>query len=397
MPQNIWRRYIFWMLGSAALLIAACGAVNWAVDPLGIFAAPKISGFNAVKPYLDHHRELSRWQSARQVCGRTGIFGNSRSEIGFDPLHPAFAALGQVAFNHAIPGTGVDTSLRQLRWLQAAGCGPATVVLGVEFFDFLGGWAPDAASQLSAAPAITAPVIAETLFSLTALRDSAGTVVGQYARYPATVTPRGFNPVLNYTAEVARSGHDILFRQRAVENMKRWVKKPKRLRTEAGGPSADQLALEGFLGGAAGSASTVHLVIYPYHAQIRLMMERAGLGGLFADWKASIVQTAQRLSTDKMVIRVWDFSGISAQTLEAIPLPGDKQTQMQYYWEAGHFKKALGDQMLQQVVGGGAGFGQLLAPDMLDAWLLEDRRRVAALLERPSPLLAGVDALFKQR
>ena len=396
MFKTTWSRYIFWMLGSAAFFIASCGVINFSVDPLGIFGAPKFVGFNAVKPYLDHHRELSRWQAAKRVCGRAGIFGNSRSEIGFDPLHPAFLALGQVAFNHAIPGTGVDTALRQLHWLQAARCAPVTVVLGVEFFDFLGGWPAAALSKPDAAPTITAPVVAETVFSLTALRDAIGTVVIQHTRDAATTTPQGFNPVLNYTAEVARSGHDILFRQRAVENMKRWLKKPKRLRTEAGAASADQLALEEFLGSAAASASTVHLVIYPYHAQIRLMMERAGLGGLFADWKASIVQTAKRLSTDKMVIRVWDFSAISAQTLEAVPVAGDRQTKMQYYWEAGHFKKALGDRMLQQILVGSEGFGELLAPEMLDDWLAEDRRRVNALVQQPSPLLAGVDSLLSR-
>lgn len=389
-----WRTYLGWMSGTALALVAACGAINYAIDPLGIFGTPRVAGINATKPYLDHHRELSRWQAARRACAKAGIFGNSRAEIGFDPEHRAFAALGVDAFNHAIPGTGIDTSLRQLRWLKAAGCAPGTVVLGVEFFDFLGGWAPKAPTTTEAMPPLDGAVWAETVFSLTALRDSAATLALQHARYPATITPRGFNPLLHYELEVRQSGHNTLFRQRGAENLKNWTRKPQRLLTEAGGPSVDQLGFEAFLQEATPAASTVHLVIYPYHAEVRLMIERAGLGGLFAAWKASVLKTALQFSTGTTRVQVWDFSGIGPETSEPIPPPGDRTTRMKGYWEAGHFKSALGDAVLAQVLGGRTGFGRQLEPGMLTGWLIEDRQRVRQLLLQPSVLTAEVDRLF---
>lgn len=395
MNQKHWRAYLGWLFGTAAGLVAVCGAVNYTIDPLGLFGSPRIEGINATKPYLDHHRELSRWQAARRTCAKAGIFGNSRAEIGFDPEHRAFGAIGQDAFNHAIPGTSIETSLRQLRWLKAAGCAPNTVVLGVEFFDFLGGWPPKAApAAADVAPRLDGAVWAETVFSLTALRDSIATVALQRAKHPALITPRGFNPLRHYELEVQQSGHNTLFRQRGAENLKNWTRKPKRLSTSEGGPSADQVEFEAFLSEASSTASTVHLVIYPYHAEVRLMIERAGLGGLFSEWKASLLETAQLRNTSKARIAVWDFSGISPQTTESIPAPGDRRTRLLNYWEAGHFKKELGDQVLAQVLGDGVGFGHKLEPSTLAAWLVEDRLRARQLSEQSSPLVAEVDRLF---
>jgi type II secretory pathway component PulM len=386
-----WRPYLRWMLASLAAVLLLVGAFNVFVDPLGVFASPRVRGINAIKPYLDHHRELSRWTAAKQLCAEVGIFGNSRAEIGFDPQGPAFAAQGLGAFNHAIPGSGAILAYRQLNWLKAAGCMPKTIILGGEFFDFLGG-TPAFALPVAAsdpAPRVDARLLAETVFSLTGLRDSLLTVAQQRSPYAATITDHGFNPLANYIPEVEQGGHYVLFRQRAEENLRNWRRKPPRIEPREGGISSDQQQVEAILAQAAAAGSTVHLVIYPYHAEIRMMLERAGLGELFADWKKLIVASAARSPQ----VKVWDFSAISAETREAIPPRGDHHTQLAYYWEAGHFKKALGDKALARMLGGRGDFGVELYPDTVDAWLAADRARVEALFATPSPLLREVDSV----
>lgn len=385
------------MGGTLAITVALCGLFTAFVDPLGVIGSPRIAGVNAVKPLLDHHRELSRWRAAERMCPGAGIFGNSRAEIGFDPEHPAFAARSIDAFNHAIPGTGISMSLRQLRWLERAGCAPKLVVLGVEFFDFLGGDAPRADTLADfPAPSLDAMTLAETVFSLTALRDAIATLALQYASHPAQTTPRGFNPLLHYEAEVARSGHSVMFRQRAQENLKSWTRKPRRLAPLGGGPLADAVALDAFLAAVTARADEVHLVIYPYHAQIRLMIERAGLAPLYEQWKRDMLAAATRASHGGARVQLWDFSAIGEETLEAIPAPGDKRTRLVYYWEAGHFKKSLGDRMLAQMLQGRPGFGASLRQDMLDPWMQRDRERAAQLISTPSPLREEVDLLFQR-
>lgn len=394
------RRYLAWFFATLALLVLLVGSFNLLADPLGLFGSPRIAGFNRTKPHLDHHQELTRWRLGQAHCASAVVLGNSRAEIGLDPAHPSFAKQGLSAVNLAVPGSDAVAAYRQLLWLQSVGCMPKLVILGVEFFDFLGAVPARELPTLqnSPAPARDARVLAETVFSLTALGDALGTVAAQHARYPATLTDRGFNPLLNYVAEVSRSGHHALFRQRAVENAKAWARKPPQIQPPGGGQSDDAQAVRAILDLCAAAGSKVHLVIYPYHAQIRLMLEQMGLGELFSAWKHSVVSSVggppSRPVRAAGGVTVWDFSGLSSQTQEPIPPAGDRQTQLGLYWEAGHFKQALGDQMLDRMLGGPGDFGQSIDPQGLSAWLAQDRLAVQNLLALPSPLRdASTDAL----
>lgn len=386
-------RYLYWMFAVLFGTVALCGIVNVFVDPLGIFGAPRVAGINATKPYLDHHRVLARWQAARRLCPDVGIFGNSRAEIGLDPNHPVFGRLGLTAFNHAIPGSSIATSVQQMGWLKQAGCSPKQIVLGVEFFDFLGGSPAKALSFDSAPPNIGLNVLAETVFSITGLRDSLNTLAAQRMRYPATLTERGFNPLLNYVPEVEHAGHYVLFRQRAEENLKNWMRKEPRIHAPAGEISEDFAGLDAFLKQAAAAGSKVHLVIYPYHAEILLMLERLNWLGLFAQWKAEIVASADLYAKAGMNIEVVDFSGLSAETAEPIPPRGDKR-HLSFYWEAGHFKKELGDRMLERIFGGATGFGVRLDKAKLAMQNEAEREKIRQERVTNASLAQEVDSLF---
>ncbi|MDR2839010.1 MAG: hypothetical protein LBV49_10690 [Azonexus sp.] len=397
-PQHAydWPSYLRWLFVICLATVMTCALLNIVTDPLAVFGMPRIAGFNAVKPYPDHHRQLSRLAAARRICAPVGIFGNSRAEIGFDPRNPDFSALGGSAFNHAIPGSGASGAYRQLLWLKAAGCLPKTIILGVEFFDFLGGAPAARPPTLAEAPPPTLDqnFLAESVFSISGLREALNTILIQRAEFPASITEYGFNPLRNYLQEVGRYGHHALFRQRGEENLRNWSRKPLRLRPPDGGPSDDETAIAAILDLATTNGSRVELVIYPYHAEIRLLLEGTGMSALFTDWKRLLF----RLAADRIEhggnIEVWDFSGISDETMEAIPAPGDHHTHLAYYWEAGHFKKELGDRVIARIAGQNNGFGLRLEPATLEAWLAADRARVITELAHPSPLKTEVEHLI---
>ena len=59
-----------------------------------------------------------------------------------------------------------------------------------------------------------------------------------------------------------------------------------------------------------------------------------------------------------------------------MPAPSDTTTEMRWYWEAGHFKKALGDALLAQMFdasGSGAPWGRHLTTANIDAELQAQR------------------------
>ncbi|MDP3537319.1 MAG: hypothetical protein Q8S26_01300 [Azonexus sp.] len=396
-PSRLWMQYLKWMLLTTLAIVATVGAFNTLIDPLGVFSSPRVVGLNAIKPYLDHHRELTRWNAAHRICPNAAIFGNSRAEIGFDPENPVFSKHGLSAFNHAIPGTGASMSYRQLNWLKTAGCMPKTIILGVEFFDFLGG--TEAAKSVLAqvnAPQIDQRFLAESVFSITGLRDSLATIFLQRSRYPATLTERGFNPLHNYISEVEQSGHYVLFRQRASENARNWTRKPRRLNPIDGGISDDEQTVNAILKSATEAGSTVYVVIYPYHAEIRLLIERLQLADLFSDWKKQVVSIAARHLKQGSTVEVWDFSGISPESLESIPENGDRRTHLTHYWEAGHFKKALGDKIIARLLDDEGRLGIKLDLGNIDPWLQADRASIKRLMAQPSPLLAEVDNILQQ-
>jgi hypothetical protein len=389
--------YLRWMILTTLGVVCLAGVLNVVADPLGVFDSPRINGLNAVKPYLDHDRELARWAAARRICPSAAIFGNSRAEIGFDPENPHFAQLGLSAFNHAIPGRDLGWTYRQMGWLKAEGCMPKVILLGVDFFDFLGGVEPKGLpAPDSAAPSVDRRFMAESVFSLAGLRDSFTTATLQYQKYPAMLTARGFNPLLNYIPEVEQSGHYVLFRQRAQENVRNWLRKPMRIRTASGGESDDEQLLNAVLARATPDEK-IYVVIYPYHAEIRMMVEQLGMGALFEDWKRMVVDAAARHRNKAASIEVFDFSGISAETLESIPSKGDRHTPLEYFWEAGHFKKALGDRVIARVLGFDESFGVRLDPQNVEQWLRKDRATVKALLGTPSPLLDEVEDVIARR
>jgi hypothetical protein len=396
MARNAWNRYLIWLGATLLATLAACGAFNLFIDPLGIFGSPRIGGINSVKPYLDHHRELARWKGAQRLCPNAGIFGNSRAEIGLDPEHPDFAAKGLRAYNHAIPGTSVATAVQQLEWLRQVGCRPKTIILGVDFIDFVGSpAATPGVIALPPAPAVNAAVLAESVFSVTGVRDSLETILIQHSRYPASLTEKGFNPLLNYVPEVAHSGHHALFRQRATENASKWLRMSAQLQPHSG-KSVEFLQLERFLGSASQETDAIHVVIYPYHAQLRLLMSKVGFEDTFAQWKADVLSAAQKQVKGATRVTVWDFSGISAQTLEPIPAPGDRRTQLAYYWEGGHFKRELGDLMLAQMLGGKPGFGVVLTDETLPAWIQRDQAQVRVQLQSNVSLRLDVESVVDQ-
>lgn len=394
-----WASYLRWMLTTLVIAIVTVGLINVFVDPLGVFGSPSVAQINVIKPYLDHHRELARYQKAYRLCPNTGIFGNSRAEIGFDPESPMLVSHGMTAFNHAIPGAGASTSLRQIIWLKDAKCFPKTIFLGVEFFDFLGGSEPQSLPTLAThpAPQLDARFFAESVFSITGLHDSLSTLLLQRSRYPATSTDRGFNPLLNYIPEVEQSGHYTLFRQRAEESVRNWTRKPLQLRPQKGGGSDDEALINAILTQAAQGGSTTYIIIYPYHAEIRMMIERLGMGQLFADWKRLVVGIAQITSDQGGKVEVWDFSGVAPETLEAIPTRGDRETHLNHYWEAGHFKKELGNLVIDRLLGKQNNFGIKLDSGNIESWLAEDRHRIQTLINTPSPLVREVDDLLAHR
>lgn len=349
-PQ--YRRFLsaFALLFAAG--VAAISAFVVIVDPYGLYGAVKLANFNVIKPGLSRYQTEIKQEHAVRMRPQFVILGNSRAEIGFDPQAPVFRASRSDGYNLAIPGTGVRTSARQLAQLVDAGVRPRTVILGVEFIDFL---VSSKSPVLPMAPSTPTPHGAQfwrfdTLFSLASVKDAIRTLKIQRVEESSTISPNGFNPLREYRAVVRDEGYYKIFKQRAQETASTFHSKS----TTVLAPE-DFESLHRFLLTASDSNADVKLVIYPYHAQLLALFEVAGLWPLFEEWKNDLVQEIAQVTKDHPSARITliDFSGFGPYNCERIPREDESGVSTRWYWEAGHFKKELGDIVLNRVVTGG--------------------------------------------
>ena len=369
------RRKFFGLLiaGSAILVILSVGAFNYLLDPYAIFGVKSMPGLNAIKPRPDVMRQESKAIVGVRFRPNALILGNSRAEIGFDPRHPAFEDRHLRAFNAAVPGPGIDYSLQALRTFSEAS-DIRVAVVGLDFLDFL--VSPSvhvetmtaSAHGLSLSPTKTRLLAA---FSSAAFLDSLQTLWIQRQRDPATLRADGFNPLLDYREIAAKDGYSVLFKQRAQEAARSLAMQPRNLYAAGSDASPAYTDLRELLRVARDKDIELHLVIYPYHLLLLLQYQEAGLEPLLNRWKADVARLVEDAQHAGGTVSLWDFACPHELVAERIPGDGDVTTKMQWFWEAGHFKKELGDVVLARIFDenppvAGRDFGAPLTPSTVE-------------------------------
>lgn len=374
------RNFLAWMLATMLGASIAVAGFVLLVDPYGLYGLLDLPGFNRVKPPVERYRDEIRLVRADRFASPIVITGNSRMEVGVDPDGPPLA--GRNAFNLGLAGTGTVTAIGQLRHLAAGPVPPRRVIAGIDFVDAL-----TLQPVHPAAPPPPIPVSepgwrdrlwrADTLYSFASLRDALLTVAIQRDPDAAVATLRGHNPLRQYHRTARMEGYAALFGQRAAENTRKLAAAANG-GLNAAGVRAEVAALIDAAAGA-NPGVAIDLVIYPYHAQLLALFEQARLWPRFEAWKEILVSEAEagRRRHGQARIAVHDFSGYGPIQCEPIP-PAGSTAGTRWYWEAGHFKPALGDVMVARVLGTAddavpAGFGMRLDR----ATLAANRQRIA--------------------
>ena len=387
------KRYLlFWAL-LTGLIILAVAVFNLVVDPYGLFRLVDRPGFNSIKPKAGTHGAMAKAYQVLRVQPRGLILGNSRAEVGLDPEHPAWPQNARPVFNLALPGTGTQTTLNYLQHALANSKNAGVpklelVVWGIDFMDFLVDAAvPPPSSQMvkkdlrllvtsdgsrnPERPVQQLRDYTESTLTLAAFLDSVDTLANRRNPYSEDLTPLGFNPMRDYLKITADEGYRAVFRQKDIENVKAYLRRPKDI-FDASGQSSPALAdLRQIVNLCRKNRIPLHLVIYPYHAHLMEIIHITGHWPAFEAWKRAVAQVAGegKLNTESTVL-LWDFSGFSEITSETIPDSKDRRTTMRWYWEAGHFKRELGDLILNRIFAptdAHDGFGVLLNRANVDA------------------------------
>ena len=375
MDELSFARYTQWssaIVAAGSLLVIVFVAL---VDPYQLFRLVDVEGFNRIKPLPEQYREQIKLAQAKALRPNALLLGNSRIEVGLDPASPQLSSHGYSAYNLALSGTTLAVAQRMFDSVRSETAPPAMAVVGVEFLDFL--VSPSAVAGVPDKPGDWRHSWQwrfDTLFSMKSLSDAWRTLRLQTASDPETMTLQGQTPLHEYNTFARREGYHLIFQQRAQENAKNLVRRPRNL-YGADGSSASINRLREMLARMTQDGTEVHLIIYPYHAQLMAMFEEAGLQASMEQWKSLLVREIEKVQNQQpgARIRLWDFSGYSSVQCEPIPAPGDTHSTTQFYWEAGHFKSSVGELIQQRIFGGAEPFGVALTA----ATLAQNKQRIS--------------------
>ncbi|TCO74296.1 hypothetical protein [Chromatocurvus halotolerans] len=370
-----------------AVLAAAC-AVNWFVDPYGMYWSPVIDGVNAEKPASVSRVRVIKAYRAPQVSPEILLVGNSRVEMGLSPLHPAFT--GKSVYNLGLPGASVAMQLDYaLNTVRQAGT-VNRVIIGVDFLDFL--YSPASLENwdhTGSQPGYTERLAAFTpgwqarwfrlqekaalVFSLDSLFASVESLFSQDG-LNNSISPRGQNAAGTYQAIIATEGIKPLFVQKIRELEARLGGKTHVLRKDADALSPAFSALAEFLDAMHERDIKVDLFINPYHFSYVMLLDNLGLADLFLEWKALLVD--QNNDAHKEPVPLWDFSGFGQEVME--PLPRQEVGQaMTWFWEPAHYREQLGDKVIERIMAGDSdGFGVRMTEDGVSLLLKKNSREL---------------------
>ena len=385
------RAYLRQFAFAFACLLAVAVLVNVLVDPYRLWMPRHGWDERKPRPRAVQHDALLKLRGIARTLPVTVILGNSRAEIGFDPLSNAWPVDARPVYNAAVPGAGVAGARDMLVAAIASGR-LRRAVIGVDFLDFLVD--PDRDKPHDSAPRHDLSWIGDVslALSLDTLYDSVVTLTASGDADAADVTSDGFNPLHEYRRFARQQGYASIFMQKDAANAREYAKQPKRVFVGVTRTSNAWQALDDVVRNADAAGIDVEFVIYPYHARILEMFYRAGLADAFKAWKRELAARVERSSAS---CRLWDFSGYDAFSTEPVPGPGDRKTVTRWYWESGHFKAELGNRMLERMFDAKVSdFGRCLGKADADAANAALERAHAEFASRDPRAAAEIARLF---
>jgi hypothetical protein len=338
---------------TAVLVLAATVSVNVVVDPFGMYRIIDVHDLNSHKPAVYHRVRLAKAYDVRRIRPRGIVLGTSRSHVGLRPSHEGWDRGARPVYNLAFDGATTKEMYAYLVYANAVH--PLRqVVLGLDTYHATSAPAttrPDFDPHVLDAPAVLADL--RVLSSLDALRASLATVRSQTDHDSEWFAPDG-----------QRLG-DVFFRRpgerfeelgprayfEEIDRLEMGFKREGQLRTAApnithperprhaeGDTSIDYIRR--IVRFCRAKGIDLRVFITPEHAH------QLEITAAIGEW--ATIETAKRALVelladdagehpDAIPIPLWDFSGYSRVTTEALPERGSR-AEMQFYWDSSHFK-----------------------------------------------------------
>jgi hypothetical protein len=345
--------------------------MNFVVDPFGMYRLVDLDGFNAYKPAIDHRVRLVKAYDVRRLRPQGVILGTSRSHLGLRPSHDGWDPAAKPVYNLAFDGATTKEMYQYL--LHAHAVRPLRqVVLGLDTYHATlvpATARPDFDAQLldsAGGRALPSLIRADlkVFTSLDTLRASLATVRSQSDREPQWFAPDGqrlgevfFRRAGEHFEQLGPRGY---FEE--IDRLEVGFKREGQLAANARGPgrtaqpatAASETSLDyirRIVAFCRAQSVDLRIFIAPEHAHQLEITAAIGEWATLENAKRSLVQLLAEDSARHAgapPIPLWDFSGYSSVTTEALPESGS-HAEMKFYWDSSHFKDIVGDFVLDRL------------------------------------------------
>jgi hypothetical protein len=328
-------------LGCGLMFAGLVILANYLIDPYRIYASDIQAEKQKEKPRPEQYQRQIRTELAKKMPSDNLIMGNSTLEIGINPDDAMLKPYGST-FNHAIAGNTVGEMHRALEPLLSS-FKPKRIIINLAFADYvMSGKKTDKERGL----AVPVNLNFRSLFSIDSSIASLETLVLPYRKFPQTLTATGHNPMRDYQGHAQTSGYAVLFAtaNSRIENTFLTYQNGKNVAPLQTSMAMNQVDL--FIERLKKEKIDVLFLLPPIHTNYINNIYKYGLGSSYEQWKDHLAAKVKAANGSGQ-FQLLDFSCQSAATLEPIPKNADRQTIMQFYWDAEHFKSSLGTELIQ--------------------------------------------------
>jgi hypothetical protein len=380
-PDLYYRRYLrsFLLFSTTGLLLVF--AFNAWMDIYRVFGTPVVRGINAEKTGVDRHARIAKAYAVRDFAPQAVILGSSRAESAFDPAHPYFAGLK--TYNLAFQGASVYEQYRYLQHATATGQLRSALVV-IDLFQFLGGaqWVSEdfdegrLALDVDGSP-VSYPWRDVARLSLTgsAFRDSFRSLRHQ-RRKPSIYRADGYRDDSDDVPQMLKRPEgqrwEFVRSERGFLQLYPMPRAPMKSSSTVLHTAYEDL--ERMLRWGRANGVDIVLVIPPVHARHLEVIWRLGMWPELEVWKRRLVGIVAD-AAENQGCGLWDFSGYSMITTEALPQPGQV---MRWWRESSHASSAAGNAVLDMIMEGrgrtiGEQLGRCLDRENIEYYLEVDR------------------------
>ncbi len=361
MTELHFKRFIKTIAITSAIVFFTICTVNIVIDPFRLFSFPGIPGFNVQKPEYGKHVRMAKAHEVRVLKPSGLILGSSRTEFGLDPDHPGWDDSAETVYNLALPSCRIYEAYKYLQHANTVNQ-VKQVVLAVDMFMFdatretESGFSDTRLASVNGSgnKLIWLSDLFISVFSYDAIQASWKTLSTQDDNCYVPYLHNGMrHPTRNWNRIRKKGGHHKAFLSNESYSI-----------TASDGwryfnlVAPDGITYPGLdifrklVKICRNNNIELRVLISPIHARKLEVMWQVGMWKTFELWKREL----QKIITEDTVTHpnqfryeLWDFSGYSTINSEKVPGVGDIDTQMQWYWEGSHYKKIVGDMMLDKI------------------------------------------------